>query len=233
MTQTYFLDIDGVLLVHYGSLGAQLADENLSMITKTRKFLDTIEKNGAKIVLTTGRRNSTRKQTEDQLRKLNIFYDELVMGCGRGERIVVNDLKPNSNMKTAFSFTPNRNGITEDEIEKIIKPCEERPWGNFSTLAYDKKYHVKEIKVLPGKASSLQSHQHRDELWLIIEGNGIFVLEDNQHPIEKGSVCQVKKNEKHRVVNTGDTDLIFIEIQTGEKFSEDDITRYEDQFGRV
>ena len=42
-----------------------------------------------------------------------------------------------------------------------------------------------------------------------------------------------QKNEKHRVVNTGDTDLIFIEIQTGEKFSEDDITRYEDQFGRV
>jgi len=50
MTQTYFLDIDGVLLVHYGSLGAQLSDQNLSMISMTRQFLDTIEKNGAKIV---------------------------------------------------------------------------------------------------------------------------------------------------------------------------------------
>jgi len=232
MTQTYFLDIDGVLVQHQGSLIEQ-AKSSLKVLKETRFFLDSIEKKGAKIILTTGRKASMRKQTEEELSKAGIFYDDIIMGCNRGSRIIVNDLKPDSNLKTAFSFSPVRNQLDKDELEKIINPCEERPWGNFSTLAYDKKYHVKEIKVLPGKSSSLQSHNHRNEVWVVVCGNGKMVIDDKTELITFGSVCHVLKGQKHKVINTGTNDLIFIEVQYGEKFSENDIIRYEDEFGRV
>lgn len=231
MTQTFFLDIDGVLVEHNGDLSKQMEPTNV--LPETISLINQIEKNGGKIILTTGRKESMRKITEDILTNFGIFWDHLIMGCNRGSRILVNDLKPNSNLRTAYAFTPERNKLNSLEIEKILKPCEERPWGNFSTLAYSNKYHIKEILVKPNCSSSLQSHEHRDELWLVLEGEGEYVLDDEVIKIYAGSVCTVKKQQKHRVRNTGSINLLFIEIQSGDKFSEEDITRYEDQFGRV
>jgi mannose-6-phosphate isomerase-like protein (cupin superfamily) len=235
MNKTYFLDIDGVLVKHNGNLSAQIKTQpNLNnLLPETINLINQIENDGGKIILTTGRKESMRKITEYQLEEFGIFYDQLVMGCNRGARVLVNDLKPNSNLKTAYAFTPQRNKLDELEVEKILKPCEERPWGNFATLAYNDKYHIKEIKVKPGCSSSLQSHLHRDELWLVIEGQGEYVLDDKIIKIEKNSICVIKKGQKHRIINNSLNDLKFIEIQTGEKFSEEDITRYEDQFGRI
>lgn len=230
MTSTYFLDIDGVLVEHKGSLTKQMG--TLTLLENTKNLLNSIEKNGSKIILTTGRKNSMKYETEKELSKLGIFYDDIIMGCNRGARILVNDLKPDSNIKTAFSFSPERNKLSKDELEKIIQPYEERPWGNFSTLAYSSQYHIKEIKVHPGKSSSLQSHDFRDETWLIVQGSGVCVKNEENIPVVQGSVVRVSRNDKHRIVNNSEEDLIFIEIQTGEKFSENDIVRYEDQFGR-
>lgn len=238
MTKTYFIDIDGVLLRHHGSLSKQLERANheqdwaLTRIDGAIELINQIEKDGGKIILVTGRKSSMREITSKQLEKCNLFYDELIMGCNRGPRIVINDLKPNSNLKTAYGFNIERNKLNKLEIEKIIKPCEERPWGNFSTLSYNEKYHIKEIVVYPGMGSSLQSHDHREELWLVIEGVGLHVTQNSDIPIKKGSVCKIGIKEVHRVKNTGSENLVFIEIQTGEMFSENDIVRYEDFFGR-
>ena len=233
LPSTIFIDIDGTLLWHHGNLSKQhKSAEFTDLLPETLELINQIEANGGKIILTTGRKESMRALTEETLSKLGIFYEQLVMNCNRGPRIIINDLKPSSNLKTAFAFTPKRNSLDNLEIEKILKPCEERPWGNFSTLAYSDKYHIKEIRVKPGCSSSLQSHNHRKELWLVIEGNGEYVKGDLTLQIQKDSVCKIETNEKHRVCNTGTEDLVFIEIQTGEKFSEEDITRYEDQFGR-
>lgn len=230
MTKTYFLDIDGVLLKHNGNLSNQINSSEI--LSETYKLLNNIELDGGRIILTTGRKESMRNQTETILSNLGIFYDYLVMGCNRGARILVNDMKPDSNLKTAYAFSPKRNELDALELEKILTPCEERPWGNFATLAYNKKYHIKEIQVNPGCASSLQSHKHRDELWLVLEGNGEYVLDEKTYQIEKNSICVIKKEQKHRIKNTGTDPLVFIEIQTGDKFSESDITRYNDHYGR-
>jgi mannose-6-phosphate isomerase-like protein (cupin superfamily) len=199
----------------------------------TKYLINEIDKLGGKIILTTGRKESMRKITEEQLSSCGIFFDQLIMGCNRGTRILINDLKPSQTTKTAAAFTPKRNKLDELEIEKILKPSEERPWGSFSTLSYNEKYHIKEIKINPNCSSSLQSHQYRNELWLVISGKGIATINSLEKNVEQGSVIHVNAGEKHRVSCTGEEDLIFIEIQTGEKFSEDDITRYEDQYGRV
>lgn len=234
MHKTYFLDIDGVLIQHNGSLSKQLSQIDSTLIMpETLKMLDQIERNGDKIILTTGRKESMRAVTEKMLTDLGIFYDVLIMGCNRGPRVIVNDLKSNSNIKTAFAFTPERNNLDSNIIEKIITPTEERPWGTFSTLAYSKNYHIKEIMVKPKCSSSLQSHEHRDEFWLVVKGIGECIIENQCLNLQPGDVCQIEKNQKHRVRNTGAEDLIFIEVQTGDLFSESDIVRYEDQFGRT
>lgn len=229
---TYFIDIDGVLLTHDGNLSQQISG-TCSIMKHTKFLINEIDKLGGRIILTTGRRESTRKATEDQLAFWGIFYDQLVMNCNRGARILINDLKPAKTMRTAFAFTPERNTLAELEIEKILNPCEERPWGSFSTLAYNEKYHVKEIKVKPGCKSSLQSHQYRSEVWVVVRGVGLAVTNEGEIPLKSGSVITVAVDEKHRVINTGSEDLVFIEVQLGEKFCENDITRYEDQFGRI
>lgn len=231
MQGTYFIDIDGVLVRHFGDLSSQIAE--VEALPSTRKLINDIDKAGGKIILTTGRRESMRNITENQLTKIGVFYDILVMGCNRGARVLINDKKPYSSLKTAFSFCPDRNSLSPDEAEKIINPCEDRPWGSFSTLAYNNDYHIKEITVAPGKSSSLQSHKQREEIWVVFKGSGTCQINNEIIPISVGSVCKVELGAKHRVSNTGDKDLMFIEIQTGEGFAESDITRYEDDFGRA
>lgn len=232
MTKTYFIDIDGILFKHNGSLAEQTTEQT-SLLENAKHMLCEIEKNGDKIVLTTGRKNSMRQQTIELINKFGLFFDELVMGCNRGARIVVNDLKPDQIMKTAFAFCPVRNELSLSDVEKILQPQEERPWGSFATLAVSPKYHVKEIRVKPGCSSSLQSHEHRDETWVVISGSGKVVIDKGTHDLEVNDVYQIRRGEKHRVINDWKVDLVFIEVQTGDAFDESDIKRYEDQFGRV
>ncbi len=226
MTKTYFIDIDGVLIAHSGKgLSGQMF--SVWAVEEAKKLINEIDKTGGKIVLTTGRKESMRELTARQLEGLSFFYDALVMGCNRGPRVLINDLKPNYDTRTAYSFNLQRNKITDSDIEKIITPCEEREWGNFSTLSYcDGKYHIKEINVLPGKFSSLQSHNFREEVWVVISGIGECTLGDKIILLSPGSIIKVALNQKHRIKNTGSEKLTFIEIQTGTNFSEHDITRY-------
>lgn len=229
MCNSYFIDIDGVLVAHSGRLSSiKLVS---SLLKDALDLLNAIADKDGKIILTTGRRESQRDITEKQLSSLGIFYDQLVMGLNRGPRILINDLKPNSKFNTAYAFNVIRNGVLD--VAKKINPYDERPWGSYSTLALSQDYHIKEIVVLPGQRSSLQSHQCRSEYWVVIKGTGVATLQDEEVTINPGDIIHVPLEAKHRVANTGSEDLVFVEIQLGENFSESDITRYEDNYGRV
>ena len=108
MKKTLFLDIDGCLIKHNGNLSTQILSEP-ELLTGTLEKLNEWEADGHRIILTTGRKESMRKYTEEQLLKLGIFYDQLVMGLNRGERIVINDSKPNNDMVTASAVQIERN----------------------------------------------------------------------------------------------------------------------------
>jgi hypothetical protein len=114
--KTIFCDIDGTLVTH------GLPTENTSPLKALYLLPGTIEKlsewdaKGYNIILTTGRRESMRKATEEQLADLGIFYDRLIMGIGGGDRIVINDCKPDGR-QTAFAFNIKRNeGIKDINI---------------------------------------------------------------------------------------------------------------------
>jgi len=109
---------------------------------------------------------------------------------------------------------------------------EERPWGSYEILADRKKYKLKEIIVKPGQRLSYQSHQRRTEIWVIVQGVGIVTLEDQKLDCYVGRSFFIPKEQKHRIKCTGNEPLVFVEVQTGDYFGEDDITRYEDDYGR-
>ncbi len=110
---------------------------------------------------------------------------------------------------------------------------EDRPWGSFEILHEEEHLKVKKIIVKPGKRLSLQSHKYRSENWVVIEGNAIVTRDEEEIPRSPNQAIYIPAGAKHRVANPGEEDVVFIEVQTGTYFGEDDIVRYQDDFNRV
>ena len=109
-----------------------------------------------------------------------------------------------------------------------------RPWGFYKTTILNDVFQSKVIHVMPGQALSLQSHQRREEYWIIVNGNGLIQLGESVHPAVPGNTFFIPKGCKHRLTNTsGHEALILTEVQLGDYFGEDDIQRYSDEYGRV
>ena len=109
---------------------------------------------------------------------------------------------------------------------------DERPWGRYEVISTEKGTQAKRIEVHPGKRFSLQKHQKRAEKWIVMTGKGTATVGKKELPVEPGSFVDVPCGEIHRMHNTGDKPLVFIEVQFGDYLGEDDILRFEDDFGR-
>lgn len=107
-----------------------------------------------------------------------------------------------------------------------------RPWGEYEVLSDKADHKVKRITVLPGKRLSLQRHRQRMEHWYFISGQGSATLGDRDVPVSPGSALDIPVMTLHRVDNRGTEPLVFIEVQRGSYFGEDDIERFEDDYGR-
>ena len=107
-----------------------------------------------------------------------------------------------------------------------------RPWGEYFVLDDSKTHKVKRIVVKPGGRLSYQYHHHRAEVWTIVQGEAIITLDGVDKLYKKGQVAQIPLGVKHRIQNRTDEDVIFIEVQLGSYFGEDDIVRIEDDYNR-
>ncbi len=108
-----------------------------------------------------------------------------------------------------------------------------RPWGRYDVLQCAIDHQVKTITVLPQKRLSLQSHKRRSEHWVIVRGAAIATLDGRDVPLGVGDHIFIGAGCAHRMENPGSEPLIFIEVQVGDYFGEDDIVRFEDDFGRT
>jgi mannose-6-phosphate isomerase len=111
---------------------------------------------------------------------------------------------------------------------------DERPWGNFTVLddvLFDHK--VKRIVVAPGKRLSYQRHAKRAEHWFFVSGHATVVLDGEERELGAGDSIDIGLGQAHRCENRGTSQVVFIEVQHGTYFGEDDIVRIEDDFGRV
>ena len=110
---------------------------------------------------------------------------------------------------------------------------EDRPWGSYQILLDEKDCKVKKISVSPMQNLSYQYHHKRDEDWIVIKGFGEVRLDSDKIKVGPGSKVHIPAMAKHSIRSTGEAPLVFIEVQTGEYFGEDDIVRLEDSYGRV
>jgi mannose-6-phosphate isomerase-like protein (cupin superfamily) len=106
------------------------------------------------------------------------------------------------------------------------------PWGKWEVLLDEPGYKVKRIIVLPGKRLSYQKHFKRKEHWILVEGEALVTLDGKDIPLMAGDSIDIPLASAHRIANPGKTPLVFIEIQSGHYFGEDDIVRLQDDYGR-
>ncbi|PCI40385.1 MAG: mannose-6-phosphate isomerase [Elusimicrobia bacterium] len=110
---------------------------------------------------------------------------------------------------------------------------DDRPWGSWETLYEDADCKVKRIVVTPGKRLSYQTHAKREEHWTIVKGLATVTLDGVNKEYGPGQVVDIPTGAAHRVENAGTDDLLFVEVQLGSYFGEDDIKRLEDDYGRA
>ena len=121
---------------------------------------------------------------------------------------------------------------SKDIAQAEIFPKDHRPWGWFESLALGDCFQVKRICVKPGAALSLQSHKHRSEHWIVVEGTARVTIDDEVKLVSEGQSVYVPFGAKHRMENPGKLPMVLIEVQIGTYLGEDDIIRYEDVYAR-
>jgi mannose-6-phosphate isomerase len=123
-----------------------------------------------------------------------------------------------------------------DAAEPQMTECftVKKPWGSFTQLDSGENFSVKRIEVLPGARLSYQKHSRRAEHWYVVRGIAKVTLNGQEILVRPGESVDIGIGDKHRAENIGDNEmLVFIEVQTGDYFGEDDIIRLEDDFGRA
>lgn len=108
-----------------------------------------------------------------------------------------------------------------------------RPWGNYTVLSEGTGYKVKKIVIKPGASLSLQMHYHRSEHWTVISGTGQLTLDDKTILFRENESTYIPIGMRHRLANPGKLPLKIIEVQNGKYLGEDDIVRFDDQYGRM
>ena len=114
----------------------------------------------------------------------------------------------------------------------IMKSIVLKPWGSYQVIEVGEKYTIKRIIVNPEGKLSLQSHQHRAEHWVVVKGEAEVTIEEDITILHSGEYIFVPLHAKHRLANNYSEDLVVIEVWYGDNLDEEDIIRYEDDWGR-
>lgn len=143
------------------------------------------------------------------------------------DAVLVADKSRAQDVKLAVDHLKARNARQATQF-----PRDHRPWGHFETLALSERFQVKRIVVKPGAALSLQSHHHRSEHWIVVQGTAKVTLNDEVRLVTENQSIYIPLGARHRMENPGMLDMVLIEVQTGAYLGEDDIVRYEDIYAR-
>ena len=157
--------------------------------------------------------------------------EEAVGAVARVESIDRKDCR--SRVEKHFTVAQMVEGYLKVYREILDKRENHRPWGFYDVLSDEPDHKVKRITVYPGKRLSLQRHRRRAEHWYIVKGSAVVTLDDKEIPLEGGLSVDIPKGTAHRIKNPGKGDMVFVEVQTGDYFGEDDIERLEDDYGRA
>ena len=161
---------------------------------------------------------------------------KLIVGMGLKELIVVEtsdailiaDKSYSQKVKDVVSDL-KKQGIQAGQNHKKIY----RPWGNYQSIADDSTWQVKLITVKPSNKLSLQMHHHRAEHWIVVKGTAKVEIDEKVFILSENQSTFIPLGSKHRLTNPGKIPLQLIEVQSGSYLGEDDIKRFEDNYGRI
>ena len=152
---------------------------------------------------------------------------EDIIAVAMPDAVLVSHQKHAQDVKIAVKKLKEK-GATQAET----LPRDYRPWGWYESIARGTRFQVKRIVVKPGAALSLQSHNHRSEHWIVVEGTAKVTIDDVVKLVTENQSVYIPLGAVHRMENPGKLPLTLIEVQTGSYFGEDDIIRYEDIYAR-
>jgi mannose-6-phosphate isomerase len=234
MTKTIFCDIDGTIFKHKGDIYKNILEESDILDGVIDKFKEW-DKNNYKIILTTGRKESSREQTIEQLKKFGINYDQLIMGLSNGDRILINDKKEKGIEYTAYAYNLVRNeGMKNINFNPTINDKKiEKPWGYEELVEHNKNYVVKKLFMKEKHSCSTQYHELKTETIVILKGILRIFIGNNIDSLEykdynEGDSITIKPYTIHKML--GITDCLYLETSTNELW---DVIRLQDNYGRT
>ncbi|WIJ23924.1 mannose-1-phosphate guanylyltransferase/mannose-6-phosphate isomerase [Devosia sp. RR2S18] len=166
------------------------------------------------------------RSEDDRIEIVGIGLNNIV-AIATPDAVLVADASRSQDVKLAVSVLKAK-GARQAEAS----PRDHRPWGWYETLALSSRFQVKRIVVLPGGVLSLQSHHHRSEHWIVVEGTARVKVGDEVKLVTENQSVYVPLGVRHRLENPGKLPMTLIEVQTGPYLGEDDIIRYEDAYAR-
>ena len=166
-----------------------------------------------------------RSETEG-LQLVGIGLDNII-AIAMGDAVLVADKSQAQRVKEAVDALKKRGAS-----QAVQLPRDYRPWGWYESLVIGTRFQVKRIVVNPGAALSLQSHHHRSEHWIVVEGTAKVTVNDEVKLVGENQSVYIPLGAVHRMENPGKVPMVLIEVQTGSYFGEDDIIRYEDIYAR-
>lgn len=144
------------------------------------------------------------------------------------DAILVADKNHAQNVKIIFEQLKKR----KDPLSELHQTAH-RPWGTYTVLEEGPFYKIKRIEVKPGAKLSLQMHHHRSEHWIVVDGVATVTNGDDIFKLGRNQSTYINAETRHRLENETDKNLILIEVQCGKYLGEDDIVRFDDQYGRT
>tara|TARA_R110002124_G_scaffold220063_2_gene385835 strand:- start:12435 stop:13865 length:1431 start_codon:yes stop_codon:yes gene_type:complete len=170
--------------------------------------------------------NTLLRSEDDTLEVVGIGLKNII-AVAMPDAVLVADASRAQDVKQAVSALKSKSARQAEAF-----PKDHRPWGWFESLVIGQRFQVKRIHVHPGAALSLQSHHHRSEHWIVVEGTAKVTVGDEVTLVGENQSVYIPLGAKHRMENPGKVPMVLIEVQTGSYLGEDDIIRYEDVYAR-
>jgi len=171
-------------------------------------------------------RNTLLHSTSENQELIGLGLDEII-AVAMSDAVLVAHKDRSQDVKIAVKKLKEKDASQAETVPKDF-----RPWGWYESIGLGPRFQVKRIVVNPGAALSLQSHNHRSEHWIVVEGTALVTIEAEVKLVTENQSVYIPLGAVHRLENPGKLQLTLIEVQTGSYLGEDDIIRYEDIYSR-
>lgn len=171
--------------------------------------------------------NTLLRSESERLELVGIGLKNII-AIAMPDAVLVAHMDRAQDVKQAVEALKTRKAVQAQQF-----PRDFRPWGWFESLVIGGRFQVKRIVVHPGAALSLQSHHHRSEHWIVVEGTARVTVDEEVRLVTENQSVYIPLGAVHRMENPGKVPMVLIEVQTGSYLGEDDIIRYEDVYART